>query len=86
MPLGGRKAYATVQDHPAEAFLLDIDLMRANAPAMHEEVVSRLTTEKDTRQPAHEREKAAITPEHDTEAQNHSSHLRRGHNGEGVLP
>jgi hypothetical protein len=38
VPLGPRRSYPTVQHHPAEAYLLDVDLMRANAPAMHREI------------------------------------------------
>jgi hypothetical protein len=38
VPLGVPRSYPTVQGHPAEAFLLDVDLMRANAPVMHEKV------------------------------------------------
>jgi hypothetical protein len=38
VPLGPCRAYPLVQDHPAEAYLLDVHLMRANAPAMHREV------------------------------------------------
>ena len=38
VPLGPRRSYPAVRDHPAEAFLLDVGLMRANAPAMHREV------------------------------------------------
>jgi hypothetical protein len=37
-PLGPCRAYASVQDAPAEAYLLDRDIMRANAPKMHEEI------------------------------------------------
>ncbi|HEV3166200.1 MAG TPA: hypothetical protein VGZ22_19400 [Isosphaeraceae bacterium] len=36
VPLGPRRSYPAVQDHPAEAFLLDADLMKARAPQMHE--------------------------------------------------
>jgi hypothetical protein len=36
--LGPCRAYASVQDAPAEAYLLDLDLMRVNAPKMHEEI------------------------------------------------
>jgi hypothetical protein len=32
VPLGPLRSYAAVQDHPAEAFLLDNQLLRANAP------------------------------------------------------
>jgi hypothetical protein len=37
-PLGPCKAYATVGDAPAEAYVLDRDLMRANAPRAYEHV------------------------------------------------
>jgi hypothetical protein len=36
--LGPRRSYPSVQDHPAEAFLIDAGLMRANAPAMYREI------------------------------------------------
>lgn len=38
VPLGPRRSYPSVRDHPAEAYLLDVGLMRANAPAMHREI------------------------------------------------
>jgi hypothetical protein len=36
VPMGPRRTYPTVQDHPAEAFLLDVPGMKANAPTMHQ--------------------------------------------------
>jgi hypothetical protein len=36
--LGPQRSYPTVQNAPAEAYLLDLDLMRANAPQMFKEV------------------------------------------------
>jgi hypothetical protein len=38
VPLGPRRSYPSVRDNPAEAYLLDVALMRANAPAMHREI------------------------------------------------
>jgi hypothetical protein len=38
VPLGPPRAYAAVEDHPAEAYMVDAKLMRANAPKMHDEV------------------------------------------------
>jgi hypothetical protein len=38
VPLGPCRACPLVQDHPAEAFMLDDGLMRANAPKMHEQI------------------------------------------------
>jgi hypothetical protein len=38
IPFGPRRSYPSVQGHPAEAFLLDVALMRANAPAMYETI------------------------------------------------
>jgi hypothetical protein len=38
VPLGPQRSYPSVQDHPAEAFLLDVRLMRTNAPGMHEKI------------------------------------------------
>jgi hypothetical protein len=38
-PLGPCRSYPMVRDHPAEAFLLDVDLMKANAPRMHGEIL-----------------------------------------------
>ncbi|HEY2155388.1 MAG TPA: hypothetical protein VGH33_07145 [Isosphaeraceae bacterium] len=38
VPLGPRRAYSAVGGHPAEAYLLDVDLMRENAPAKHREI------------------------------------------------
>jgi hypothetical protein len=37
-PLGGVKAYAAVADAPAEAFWLDLDQMKTNAPRGYEQV------------------------------------------------
>lgn len=37
-PLGPRRSYPTVQDHPAEAYLLDLKRMRANAPRMFQTI------------------------------------------------
>jgi hypothetical protein len=34
-PLGPRRTYPMVQDHPAEAFVGDVEKMKANAPEMH---------------------------------------------------
>jgi hypothetical protein len=39
-PLGERRSYPTVQDHLAEAYLLDLELMRDGAPKMYDEVFS----------------------------------------------
>jgi hypothetical protein len=36
VPLGPLRTYPTVRDHPAEAFLLDAEKMKANAPEMHQ--------------------------------------------------
>jgi hypothetical protein len=38
VPLGPRRSYAAVQDHPAEAFWIDYDLLKINAPKMYEEI------------------------------------------------
>jgi hypothetical protein len=35
LPMGARRAYPAVRHHPAEAFLLDPDIMQRKAPAMH---------------------------------------------------
>jgi hypothetical protein len=37
-PLGTPRAYPSVQNHPAEAYLLDPELMRVNAPGMYEQI------------------------------------------------
>jgi hypothetical protein len=37
VPLGPWRAYPSVQNHPAEAYLLDPALLKANAPRMHEQ-------------------------------------------------
>ncbi|MBV8557979.1 MAG: hypothetical protein JO116_20635 [Planctomycetaceae bacterium] len=37
-PLGPCRSYPSVQDHPAEAYWLDLERMRAQAPEMHREV------------------------------------------------
>lgn len=34
--LGPQRSYAAVQDHPAEAFWIDYDLLKVNAPKMYE--------------------------------------------------
>ena len=36
--LGPQRSYPTVQDHPAEAYLLDIESMKQNTPPMYQEV------------------------------------------------
>ena len=36
--LGPRRTYPTVQDHPAEAYLLDVESMQKNAPQKYQEV------------------------------------------------
>lgn len=41
-PLGPCRSYPVVRDHPAEAFLLDVDLMEANAPRMHREILGEM--------------------------------------------
>jgi hypothetical protein len=38
VPLGSCRSYSAVRDHPAEAFLLDVDLMRENAPGKYREI------------------------------------------------
>jgi hypothetical protein len=38
VPMGSKRSYPTVQNHPAEAYLLTAKIMEANAPEMHEEV------------------------------------------------
>ncbi len=38
IPLGPPRTYASVQDHPAEGYWLDLDLMQDTAPAMHREI------------------------------------------------
>jgi len=35
VPLGPQRQYASVQNHPAEAFMLDVPLLKANAPRMY---------------------------------------------------
>jgi hypothetical protein len=37
-PLGPRRSYGAVQDHPAEAFWVDNNLLQINAPKMFEEI------------------------------------------------
>ena len=38
VPLGPRRSYPAVQDHPAEALLLDVGLLQSNAPTMHRRI------------------------------------------------
>lgn len=38
LPLGPRRTYPTVRNHPAEAFLVDVESMWANAPGMHQRI------------------------------------------------
>jgi hypothetical protein len=38
VPLGPQRSYPTVQNHPAEAYLLTVASMAANAPQMYQEV------------------------------------------------
>ena len=42
VPLGSCRAYPSVMDHPAEAYLVDRKLMEANAPKMYHEVFGEL--------------------------------------------
>jgi hypothetical protein len=42
VPLGPWRAYPTVQNHPAEAYLLNVTLLRDNAPAMYETILGEL--------------------------------------------
>jgi hypothetical protein len=39
VPLGPWRAYPAVQNHPAEAYLLNVDLLRENAPRMYETIL-----------------------------------------------
>jgi hypothetical protein len=39
VPLGPRRAYPSVQGHPAEAYVSGVDLLRTNAPEMSREVL-----------------------------------------------
>ena len=36
--LGERRSYPTVQNHPAEAYMLDMPLVKANAPQMYQQI------------------------------------------------
>lgn len=38
VPIGPCRSYSAVGDHPAEAFLLDVDLMRESVPKKHWEI------------------------------------------------
>jgi hypothetical protein len=38
IPLGPRRSYSAVRDHPAEAFMLDVDLLRESVPAKYREI------------------------------------------------
>jgi hypothetical protein len=38
VPMGSKRSYPTVQNHPAEAYLLTSKIMATNAPQMHQEV------------------------------------------------
>ena len=38
VPVGPCRSYSAVGDHPAEAFLVDADMMRENAPTKHAEI------------------------------------------------
>jgi len=40
VPLGPWRAYPSVQNHPAEAYWLDVPLLQTNAPAMYEQIFS----------------------------------------------
>ena len=41
VPLGSCRAYPAVQGHPAEAYILDVELMKVHAPEMHQEVFGK---------------------------------------------
>ncbi|MBV8310341.1 MAG: hypothetical protein JO344_08155 [Planctomycetaceae bacterium] len=43
--LGPRRTYPTVQDHPAEAFLLDVESMKENAPTTYQEIFGEALAE-----------------------------------------
>lgn len=38
VPLGERRAYPKVQNHPAEAYVLDLHLLRTNSPDMYQQI------------------------------------------------
>ena len=38
VPLGERRSYPTVQNHPAEAYMLDVPLLQTNAPQMYQQI------------------------------------------------
>jgi hypothetical protein len=40
-PLGERRAYAAVKNHPAEAFVLEVTRLREHSPAVHEKIFSQ---------------------------------------------
>jgi hypothetical protein len=41
VPLGPVRSYPCVQDAPAEAYVVDLKMMKANAPKMYEEIASQ---------------------------------------------
>jgi hypothetical protein len=45
IPMGSKRAYPTVQNHPAEAYLLTSKIMSVNAPQVYEEVFGEDLTE-----------------------------------------
>ncbi len=51
-PMGPRRSYPTVRNHPAEAFLVSVDLMRANAPLMHRRIFDETLPETVLARPA----------------------------------
>jgi N-acyl amino acid synthase FeeM len=51
VPLGPRRAYPTVQGHPAEAYVSGVDLLRTHAPEMNREVFGALLPDSVLRAP-----------------------------------
>jgi hypothetical protein len=52
VPLGPCRAYPSVQDHPAEAYLLDVEAMQVDAPGMYLEMFGEPLPEQVLKPPA----------------------------------
>ena len=66
--IGETRSYPNVCDHPAEAFLVDADLMRVNAPRMHREIFGEPLSDAILDAPTRPRDHVAYFAERSTQA------------------
>jgi hypothetical protein len=65
-PLGPCRSYPMVQDHPAEAFLLNVDLLKSKAPNMHQFVFGKALPDQVLKTPAWSAEQVRYFGSHST--------------------